>query len=497
MSHMIQKRRRFGLQMVGLVSGVVLALSFAAKFTPAAEPAPVSSAITQSAAAPGSFADVIEHVSPAVVNISVSKLEQPTAGYQVFPGGSGGDSPLDQFFGRFFNGPGAMPQQRHRSEGLGSGFLIDPSGYVVTNNHVAGDADKIVVTLQDGTKLDAKLVGADAKTDLALLKVESSHALPYLKFADSDRARVGDWVVAIGNPFGLGGTATAGIISARGRDIQSGPYDDYLQIDAPINAGNSGGPVFNTAGEVIGVNTAIFSPNGGNIGIGFAIPADQAKTIVAELKSNGSIERGWLGVQIQDLDTDLAKSLGLKDTKGALVADVLGDGPAKAAGVKTGDVIVRFGAAEVDSAKALSRAVGDSRPGERVSVRVWRDGRTQDLSIKLGEASTDQVAAVPDRSNDAASDLGLALEPLTDEYRARFGVADDTHGALVADVDPDGAAAEKGLRPGDIITQVNHKAIGTVSDAVTAIQEAKAKGTTALLLVRRGDGQRFVSLGFA
>ena len=285
-----------------------------------------------------------------------------------------------------------MPQRR--TEGQGSGFLIDASGYIVTNNHVAGGADEITVTLQDGRKFEAKLIGNDPRTDLAVIKIDAPSNLPYVAFGDSDNARVGDWVVAIGNPFGLGGTATAGIISARGRDIQSGPYDDYLQLDAPINFGNSGGPVFNTAGEVVGVNTAIFSPNGGNIGIGFAIPANQAKTVVAQLREKGSVERGWLGVQIQDLDEELAASLGLEQNHGALVADVVEDAPAQHAGLKQGDVITRFNDHEIDNARTLSRVVAATSPSESAKVTVWRNGKAQELRVKVGEASnSDEVAS--------------------------------------------------------------------------------------------------------
>jgi serine protease Do len=496
MNQWLKARRRAGLRLLGTVGGAALAVSaLNLGLTP---PAPAAIEAAQPAGA--SFADVVERVSPAVVNIAVQKLVQPTAGFPIGPGGRSGGPPLDQFFGRFFGAPnGEMPQvpraPRH-SEALGSGFLIDASGYIVTNNHVIDGADKIVATLHDGRKLDAKLVGRDSKTDLALLKVDAAKPLPYVELGDSARARVGDWVLAIGNPFGLGGTATAGIISARGRDIRSGPYDDFLQIDAPINAGNSGGPVFNAAGRVIGVSTAIFSPNGGNIGIGFAIPSDQVRTVVSELRANGEVERGWLGVQIQDLDQDLASSMGLKSAHGALVAEVLDNGPAKQAGLEAGDVITQFAGQAIDSAKALSRAVGDSHPGERVSVQVWRDGRSQDLTVKLGEASQGEPTAAGSGEEARAADrLGLALAPLTDEYRARYGVGPEVHGALIVGVDPDSPAAEKGLRPGDVITQIDRKEVSSVNEAVQALQAAKSSRSNALLLVRRGDGQRFVALG--
>ena len=476
-------------------AGLVLATLFV-QFSPDAQSA------TEPEFGVVSFADVIEDVSPAVVNISVSKVERamPTTGF-----GSRQQMPRDQlpeqfpfeFFERFFDMPG-MPQQprERRSEGQGSGFVIDAQGHIVTNNHVIESADKITVTLTDGRQLAATLVGSDAKTDLALIKVDSTN-LPYVEFGDSDTARVGDWVVAIGNPFGLGGTATAGIVSARGRDIQSGPYDDYLQLDAPINFGNSGGPVFDASGRVVGVSTAIFSPNGGNVGIAFAIPANQAKSVIAEIKENGSVERGWLGVQIQDLDAELAASLGLDHEKGALVAEVLGDGPAQAAGVKAGDVITRFDNHEVDSARTLSRLVGDANPADTANLTVWRDGKSQQVRVKLGEAARgEQVAAAAVPGVDGETTLGLTLRALTDEDKTQLGIAGDTQGVLVANVEPNSPAAEKGIRAGDVITRVNQRDVDSVDDALSALADAREQDR-ALLLVKRGDGQRFVALSFS
>jgi serine protease Do len=487
---------RFGW-LAGAVGAGVLAFSLLSTnehsvAQPAAPRAPAAVGV--------SFADVIDSVSPAVVNIAVTKVDStaPTSFEFPTPGPRGQQQFPFEFFERFFEGDprGQMPQRR--TEGQGSGFLIDASGYIVTNNHVAGGADEITVTLQDGRKFEASLVGSDPKTDLALIKVDAT-GLPYVAFGDSDKARVGDWIVAIGNPFGLGGTSTAGIISARGRDIQSGPYDDYLQLDAPINFGNSGGPVFNVAGEVVGVNTAIFSPNGGNIGIGFAIPANQAKEIVADLRESGSVERGWLGVQIQDLDDELARSLRLDGSEGALVADVVGDGPAAKAGVQAGDVITRFNEHEIDSARALSRVVAGATPSEESKLTVWRDGRSRELTVELGEVENDIVAAVNPGSGAAqgTAAVGLTLRQLTDGDRAMLGLPSDVTGAVVAAVEPGSPAAEKGLRPGDVITRVNQQAVANVTDAVTALNAARDRDETALLLVRRGDGQQFVALSFS
>jgi serine protease Do len=486
--------------LAGVAAGAALALTVVSvDFTPAAHSAPNAPTVTT-----GSFADVFEQVSPAVVNIIVTQTsEQPTLGTYRFnaPQGQGqerGDpqDQLEQFFGRFFDAPQQVPQQR-RVQGQGSGFLIDANGYIVTNNHVVDRATKIVVTMNDGRKLDATLVGHDPKTDLALIKVNGTN-LPHVAFADSDAARVGDWVLAIGNPFGLGGTATAGIISARGRHIENGPYDDYLQIDAPINFGNSGGPLFNVSGQVIGINTAIFSPNGGNIGIGFAIPATQAKNVIKQLRDNGSVQRGWLGVQIQDLDEELATSVGLKSGKGALVADVVKDSPAAHAGLQSGDVITRFNDHDIDSARALSLAVADVSPSSSAKVSVWRDGKNRDLSVKLGEASkAEEVASNVQPGGDSADLLGLTMRGLTDQDRARLGVPSDVNGALVVAVEPDSAAADKGLEPGDVITRVNQKPVSSASTAIAALKAAKKDKSNALLLVRRGDSQRFVALSFS
>lgn len=448
-----------------------------------------------------SFADVVEMVSPSVVGIAITKeaAPRPTAS---FPGAERGlpGSPFDEFFGRYFDMPGRTPQPGLPSQALGSGFFVDDGGYIVTNNHVIDGASNITVVLHDGKELQASLVGTDAKTDLALLKVDAGEIPPALGFGDSDRARVGDWVLAIGNPFGLGGSATAGIISARGRDIRSGPYDDYLQIDAPINSGNSGGPVFNAGGEVIGVNTAIYSPNGGNVGIGFAIPSKQVKTIVAELKTSGSVRRGWLGVQIQDLDEDLAASLGLQNAAGALVADVVADSPASKSGLMVGDVIVQFADEDVSSAKSLSIAVADTDPAGNVSVKVWRNGKQKTLQVKLGEAETDAaVVAGMNRSAPgmAGEALGLSLAALTESQRQQLDLPEQYSGVIVVDVQPGSDAAAKGIRPGDTISRIGQLEVASVGEAKAAIEKAKSAGKEAALLVRRGDGQQFVSVALS
>jgi serine protease Do len=459
------------------------------------------------AAGSRSFADVIEQVSPAVVNISVAKIVRPmpTAG-----GRQGAPAPMDDFFSRFFGTPGypggAMPAPR-RSEGQGSGFIIDESGYVATNNHVVDGAEEIIVTLASGEELTAEVIGTDPQTDIALLRVDTDSAgltgkLSALQFGDSDRTRVGDWVLAIGNPFGLGGTATAGIVSARGRDIASGPYDDYLQIDAPINAGNSGGPVFNAAGEVIGINTAIFSPNGGNIGIGFAIPSSQAEQILAQLREGGSVTRGWLGVQIQPIDRDLAEVFGLEDVAGALVAEVVEFSPAAKGGLEVGDIVTSVDGRPVDSPRDLARTVALHDAGATVEVGVIRDGRARALSIELGERSTDGAVARGGPagtrgSGDATRALGLELEDLDARARDSLGLDPEVRGAVVTGVAPGSEAAARGLRPGDVIVSVNRSATPDAAAAVDALSAARKANRQALVLVRRGDSQQFLALGAA
>ena len=380
-------RAKWACVVVAVVA-VVLAPLLSAGFQADDDGAPSSIAAVPPPGAV-SFADVVERVSPAVVNIVVTKRSgsMPAAVWtERLPNGE-----FEQFFRQFFNGRAVIPGRPappRQLRGAGSGFVIDPDGHVATNQHVIDGAEEIIVTLQSGEQLQAVVVGEDKRTDIALIKIDAPRDLMALDFGDSDRARVGEWVLAIGNPFGLGGTATAGIISARGRDIRSGPYDDFLQIDAPINSGNSGGPVFNTDGEVIGVNTAIYSPNGGSIGIGFAIPANQARAILEELRTEGAVRRGWLGVSIRSVDSELAESLGLDNRRGALVAVVEAGSPADRAGLVDGDVVIQFDGEPVDSARSLERLVGTRAADERVSIEVWRDGEVLEFAVELGELSS-------------------------------------------------------------------------------------------------------------
>jgi serine protease Do len=445
-----------------------------------------------------SFADVVEQVSPAVVNIKVTKAAEamPTNAFRSFRGGPG-TMPFDDFFQHFFSMPG-IPYRSAPVQAQGSGFLIDDGGFVVTNNHVIDGAEKIIVAAQDGDEFEATLVGTDPKTDIALLKINDHGQLPSLNFGDSDKVRVGDWVLAIGNPFGLGGTATAGIISARGRDIQSGPYDDFLQIDAPINSGNSGGPIFDADGDVIGMNTAIYSPNGGNVGIGFAIPSRQVVDVVDSLKSTGTVRRGWLGVQIQDVSKDMASSFSLDKAAGALVGEVVEDSPADKGGLVVGDVILQFDGQDIEDARDLSRVVAATEPKYRVPIKVWRDGNEKTLHVRMGEAAKEpSVANASGSAATAADDLGLSVANLTDEYRARLGLPDDYSGVVIVGVAPDSSAAEEGLRRGDTVSRIDAQPVRNINDAEQALQNAKEHDDHVALLVRRGDVQQFVSLSFS
>ena len=456
--------------------------------------------------APESFADLAERLLPSVVNISTSQKikRREGGGLEVprFPPGS----PFEDFFREFFERQqrrGAPEQRRRQATSLGSGFIVDPSGFVVTNNHVIAEADEITVTLHDDTKLKAKVVGRDQKTDLALLKVESTKPLKAVSLGDSDKTRVGDWVVAIGNPFGLGGTVTAGIVSARKRDINSGPYDDFIQTDASINRGNSGGPMFNLAGDVIGINTAIFSPSGGSVGIGFAIPSNLAKPILDQLKKFGRARRGWLGVRIQTVTDEIAQGLGLKRSIGALVANVTEGSPAAGGKVKVGDVILRFDNREITEMRRLPRIVAETSVGRNVDVVVWRQGKEVKLKIKLGEFPDEpEVASAksPETTTEGLSDvpqLGLVLSPVTDELRQKFNLPEDAGGVVVTKVTEGSPAAEKRIRPGDLIRKIgpNQRRVSRPSQVKTQVDNAvKNKMKSILMLVETGGNQRFVAV---
>lgn len=450
---------------------------------------------------PASFADLVEKLSPAVVNISSTQEVGDARDFPEIPEFPEG-SPFEDFFEEFMDRRGrgleAVPQAS-----LGSGFIIDAeNGYVVTNNHVIRDADEVRVTLHNDETIDAEIVGVDEKTDIAVLKVDPEAAdLKTVSFGRSDILRVGDWILAIGNPFGLGGTVTAGIISARQRDIQSGPYDDYLQTDASINRGNSGGPMFNLKGEVIGINTAIFSPTGGSVGIGFAIPSDLAKPVIDQLIKYGRTRRGWLGVRIQTVTEEIAESLDLPDEKGALVASITPEGPAEAAGLQHGDVILKFNGQIVDNMRSLPRIVAEATIGEEASLTYWREGEERTTTVTIGELEKAEEAGLLDTTATAEADvmkvepLNMGIMPLTETERADYNVPDSVDGVMIGDVPERSAAAEKGLAVGDVIVEVNQQPVKTPQDMIDIVNAAaEAQRSSVLLLINRGGDVRFVAL---
>jgi serine protease Do len=464
--------------------------------------APVSAAATsaQPAAGPASFADIVDRVKPAVVSVKVKLSDADQVNDEDSDGIPGlpdfpKNSPFYHFFRHFGmpdnpndnNNDGDRAPRRHFSQAQGSGFFISADGYIVTNDHVVDHATEVTVTTSDGKSMAAKVIGVDSKTDLALLKAQGSD-FPYVTFA-AHAPRVGDWVIAVGNPFGLGGTVTAGIVSARGRDIGSGPYDDFLQIDAPVNHGNSGGPTFNANGEVVGVNTAIFSPSGGSVGIGFAIASDVVQNVVQQLKENGSVTRGWIGVQIQNVTQDLADDLGLKDASGALVAAAQKDSPAAAAGVKSGDVITAVDGEAVSDPHDLARRIAALGPKKTVKLSISRNGSPMTVEVTLGTMPADKTASAETRNSDDSGGSSLAKLGLT--LRAAHG----QDGVVVADVDPDGAAADKGLKQGDVILEVAGKPVNRPSEVADAINAAKSDGKKSVLVrVRSNDGERYLTL---
>ena len=457
-----------------------------------------------------SLADLAASVTDAVVNISAAQVteeKQASAAPKPAPG-----TPLDDLFDQFFKrqlgrkgdkgGEEEAPHGR-RANSLGSGFIIDATGFVITNNHVIDGANDITVILTDGTKLKAEVVGKDSKIDVAVLKVKPDHPLPSVPFGDSDKMRVGDAVMAVGNPFGLGGTVTAGIVSARNRNIDNGPYDNYIQTDASINKGNSGGPLFDMKGEVIGINTAILSPSGGSIGIGFATPSDTVVPIIAQLREFHEVRRGWLGVRVQPVTDDVAAALSLGKARGALVAEVDESGPGKPAGLKQGDVIVAFDGHDVHDSHDLPKLVASAPVGKEVTVSVLRDGKPQDLTVTLGrldqpvkKASLDQPAPSAAPKPAVQQAFGLGLVPLDDAFRKQFSVKDSVKGVAVTSVDAASPAGSK-LKPGDVVVEVNQIAVGDPADVAAKMQAIKEGGkATALLLVSNPQGDvRYVAVG--
>ena len=498
--------RKVTLALTGLVSTLAvssLALPYGFAAPAAAPPRPAAApAITVPpaiAARPQGYADLADRLLPMVVNISTSQtLKRQTTDNGPVPKAPEG-SPLDDFFKDFMD-RGNRPR---RVQSLGSGFVIDPAGYIVTNNHVIEGADEITVILSDGTSLPATLIGRDDKTDLAVLKVNSKQPLNVAKWGDSDRARVGDLVMAIGDPFGLGGTVTTGIVSARNRDINSGPYDDFIQTDAPINRGNSGGPLFNMDGEIIGINSAIYSPSGGSVGIGFAIPANSAKNVVAQLKSTGKIQRGWIGIRIQQVSDDIAQSVGLTKPLGALIAGMTDNGPAAKAGVLNGDVVLSFDGKPVADNRALPRLVADAQVGKTVNIEVLRKGQHKVLPITIQKLVEDEKVASADKPAKPGAatkpsvtvNLGMTLAPVSPDARRRYHLDAKVAGVVVTDVDADSPAGQKNIRAGDVITEVAQQKVALPDDVAAKLDaERKAGHKVVLLQVSRGGELTFIGI---
>ncbi|MXU65538.1 DegQ family serine endoprotease [Oceanomicrobium pacificus] len=446
--------------------------------------------------APGSFADLAEQVSPAVVNITTTTnvTVEDGPGGPMLPEGS----PFEEFFRDFMERNQGRQRPSRPTSALGSGFVISADGFVVTNNHVIEEADGIQVELYDGRELDATLVGRDPKTDIALLKVEADDPLPFVPFGDSDTARVGDWVLAVGNPLGQGFSVSAGIVSARNRTL-SGAYDDFIQTDAAINRGNSGGPLFNMTGEVVGVNTAILSPNGGSIGIGFSMASNVVTNVVQQLREFGETRRGWLGVRIQNVTPDVAEALGLDSPNGALVTDVPA-GPAADAGIKAGDVIIGFNGEDVESSGDLVRRVGDSPVGAEARILIFRDGKTQTLNVMLGRLEEAELAmngsdTIQEGQATDLTMLGMSIAPLTDAYRNQFTISPEQDGVVILSVEQGSEAFDKGLREGDVIVEVAQQSVTSPEQVKTLLDDAREAGrNSVLMLVRRDDQPRFVAL---
>ena len=457
------------------------------------------------------LSDLAAKVTPAVVNVAVTmKAGAADDDETHMADRSQQQQQMEEFMQRFAErfgqqGQPGMPQmkpqqrQAQKAQAVGTGFIIDANGWIVTNFHVAGKADSITVTLADGRKLPAKMVGGDEKTDLALIKVESDKPLPYVTFADASKVRVGQPVMAVGNPFGLGGTVTTGIVSARGRDIHSGPFDDYIQTDAAINRGNSGGPLFDMDGHVIGINTAIFSPSGGSVGLGFAIPSSLAEPVVAQLKTNGRVERGLLGVQIQPVTEELAQSMALGSEKGALVAQVQPDSPALAAGIKSGDVIKSVDGKNIETIRDLTRMISAVKPGTSVKLDLWRDGKDMSVTAKIGDQKEEGAvvkakADQPDAKKAEPMSYGVSLAPISPEARQELKLDDSIKGAVVAAVEPGSPADDQGLKAGDVLQQVGKDMVDSPKMAAEKLKEAKKTGKPVLMKIYREGMTRFVAI---
>jgi serine protease Do len=502
------RRSLLSARKIALMASVVAGLGVAAYgFGPARDVNVFSTPAHAEAGAgqkPIGFADIVERVKPTVISVKVNINEKVAKGDDgdedsPFPPGS----PMERFFRRFGGGdlpPGLRGGGKRVITGQGSGFFISADGYAVTNNHVVDGASKVEVTADDGKTYSAKVIGTDARTDLALIKVEGGSNFQFAKLADG-KPRIGDWVLAVGNPFGLGGTVTAGIVSAMGRDIGNGPYDDFIQIDAPVNKGNSGGPAFNVDGDVVGVNTAIYSPSGGSVGIAFSIPASTVKNVVAQLKDKGSVSRGWIGVQIQPVTQDIADSLGMKKAEGALVAEPQKDGPAAKAGIESGDVITEVNGENVKDARELARTIGGMAPGAAVKLNVLHKGQDKTINITLGQLPN-TVEAKADNDNDDnggkatrgtdVPKLGMTVAPAS----SVAGAGKD--GVVVTDVDPKSAAAERGFKEGDVILEVAGKNVTSANDVREAINAARADNKNSVLMrVKTGGQSRFVAVPLA
>jgi serine protease Do len=496
MSNILSKHRKAAILGAAIIMGTA-SLPFAMQTTGAVA-APVQ--INNALASNGSFASIVDVDKPAVVTITTT-LKATNANANADDEGT-----PDQQFRKFFEQqgipvPGQRQQQHSNGEhamALGSGFIVKPDGVIVTNNHVIENATDIKVTLDDGTELPAKLLGADPKSDLAVLKIDAKQALPTIAWGDSSNLKLGDQILAIGNPFGIGTTVTAGIVSARGRDLHSGPYDDFIQIDAPINHGNSGGPLVDKDGNVVGINTAIYSPNGGSVGVGFAIPSDEAKAVVAKLEKNGSIDHGYLGVEIQPVTKDVADAIGLTNAQGALVNSVTDDSAAAKAGLKSGDIVLKVGENDVKTPKDLSRFVADLAPRDKETITVWRNGEDVDLNVVVGGNDSGKQVVSTGEEKATGPAIGVGLADLTPEARAELKLPDDVQGAVVANVNPDKPAAEAGVQSGDVIRKVNNKEVRNAHDAKQAVADAAKSGKkSVLLLIERAGHSTFVAVPFA